>query len=67
MRTTKQQMRDEEPTIDDMRYDLAEREAMNMGVSEIIEILLNGIQGLDEMPSIEIKDEWDYYFGVDKD
>lgn len=67
MRTTKQQMRDEEPTIDDMRYDLAEREAMNMGVSEIIEILLNGIQGLDEMPSIEIKDEWNYYFGVDKD
>ena len=67
MRTTKQQMRDEEPTIDDMRYDLAEREAMNMGVSEIIEILLNGVQGLDEMPSIEIKDEWDQLFGVDKD
>lgn len=67
MRTTKQQMRDEEPTIDDMRYDLAEREAMNMGVSEIIEILLDGIQGLNEMPSIEIKDEWNYYFGVDKD
>ena len=67
MRTTKQQMRDEEPTIDDMRYDLAEEEAMNMGVSEIIEILLDGIQGLNEMPSIEIKDEWNYYFGVDKD
>jgi hypothetical protein len=50
-----------------MRYDLAEREAMNMGVSEIIEILLDGIQGLNEMPSIEIKDEWNYYFGVDKD
>jgi len=65
MRTTKQQMRDEEPTIDDMRYDLAEREAMNMGVSEIIEILLNGVQGLDEMPSIEIKDEWDQLFGVE--
>lgn len=67
MRTTERQMRDEEPTIDDMRYDLAEREAMNMGVSEIIEILLDGIQGLNEMPSIEIKDEWNYYFGVDKD
>jgi hypothetical protein len=67
MRTTKQQMRDEEPTIDDMRYDLAEREAMNMGVSEVIEILLNGIQGLDEMPDIEVKDEWEYYFKVDKD
>jgi hypothetical protein len=67
MRTTEQQKRDEEPTIDDMRYDLAERDAMNMGVSEIIEILLDGIQGLNEMPSIEIKDEWNYYFGVDKD
>jgi hypothetical protein len=65
--TTEQQKRDEEPTIDDMRYDLAEREAMNMGVSEIIEILINGIQGLDEMPDIEVKDEWDYYFKVDKD
>jgi hypothetical protein len=67
METTEQQKRDEEPTIDDMRYDLAEREAMNMGVSEIIEILINGIQGLDEMPDIEVKDEWDYYFKVDKD
>jgi hypothetical protein len=67
MKTTEQQKRDEEPTIDDMRYDLAEREAMNMGVSEIIEILINGIQGLDEMPDIEVKDEWDYYFKVDKD
>ena len=67
MRTTDQQMRDEEPTIDDMRYDLAEQEAMNMGVSEIIEILLNGVQGLDEMDDIAIRDEWDYYFGVDKD
>lgn len=58
---------EQEPTIDDMRYDLAEREAMNMGVSEVIEILLNGIQGLDEMPDIEVKDEWEYYFKVDKD
>jgi hypothetical protein len=67
MRTTERKKRDEEPTIDDMRYDLAEREAMNMGVSEIIEILINGTQGLDEMPDIEVKDEWDYYFKVDKD
>lgn len=58
---------EQEPTIDDMRYDIAEREAMNMGVSEVIEILLNGIQGLDEMPDIEVKDEWEYYFKVDKD
>jgi len=67
MRTTNQQMRDEEPTIDDMRYDLAEREAMNMGVSEVIQLLLDGFQGLDEMDDIEIRDEWERYFGVDKD
>ena len=67
MRTTDQQMRDEEPTIDDMRYDLAEREAMNMGVSEVIQLLLDGFQGLDEMDDIEIRDEWERYFGVDKD
>ena len=67
MRTTDQQMRDEEPTIDDMRYDLAEREAMNMGVSEVIQLLLDGFQGLDEMDDIEIRDEWERYFSVDKD
>ena len=42
MRTTDRQLRDDndKPDLDTMRYDLAEREAMNMGVSEIIEILL---------------------------
>ena len=35
MRTTEQQTRDDkQPDIDTMRYDLAEREAMNMPVSE---------------------------------
>lgn len=67
MRTTKQKMREEEPTIDDMRYDLAEREAMNMGVSEVIQLLLDGFRGLDEMDDIEIRDEWERYFSVDKD
>jgi hypothetical protein len=67
MRTTKEQQREEQPSIDDMRYDLAEREAMNMGVSEIIEMLLDGVQGLNEIPAIEIKDEWNLTFGVDKD
>jgi hypothetical protein len=64
MRTTKEQQRDEdkEPSIDDMRYDLAEREAMNMNVSEIIDLLLDGCIGLNEMPSIEIKDEWNQVF-----
>jgi hypothetical protein len=63
MRTTEFQTRDEEPTIDDMRYDLAEQEAMNMGTGQIIEMLLNGVQGLNEIPDIEIKDEWNSIFG----
>ena len=65
MRTTEQQSRDddEEIDMDTMRYDLAEREAMNMSVSEIIELLINGCQGLDEIPDIEIKDEWNEIFG----
>ena len=53
----------ENPHIDDMRYDLAEQEAMNMNVSEIIDMLLEGVQGLNEIPDIEIKDEWNQIFG----
>ena len=67
MRTTEFQSREGETTIDDMRYDLAEQEAMNMSVGQIIEILLDGVQGLNEIPDIEIKDEWNSIFGVDKD
>ena len=63
MRTTERQCRKGEPTIDDMRYDLAEHEAMNMNVGQIIEILLDGVQGLNEIPNIEIKDEWNQLFG----
>ena len=63
MRVTERQCREGEPTIDDMRYDLAEQEAMNMGTEEIINLLLHGVQGLDEIPSIEIKDEWNQLFG----
>jgi hypothetical protein len=68
MRTTEQQSRgdDEEPDMDTMRYDLAEREAMNMSVSEIIELLINGCEGLDEMPDIEVRDEWNEIFGEEK-
>ena len=68
MRTTEQQSRgdNEEPDMDTMRYDLAEREAMNMSVSEIIELLINGCEGLDEMPDIEVKDEWNEIFGEEK-
>ena len=67
MRTTEFQSREGEPTIDDMRYDLAEQEAMNISVGHIIEILLDGVQGLNEIPDIEIKDEWNSIFGVDND
>ena len=63
MRTTDRQSRESEPTIDDMRYDLAEAEAMNMGVGQIIDLLLDGVQGLNEIPDIEIKDEWNQIFG----
>ena len=63
MRTTERQSRDEEPTIDDMRYDLAEQEAMNMNTGQIIELLLNGFEGLDEISDLEIEDEWNQLFG----
>ena len=67
MRTTEFQSREGEPTIDDMRYDIAEQDAMNMNTGQIIEILLDGVQGLNEIPDIEIKDEWNSIFGVDND
>jgi hypothetical protein len=66
MRTTQRELREGNPTIDEMRYDLAEQEAMNMNVGQIIEMLLDGFQGLNEIPDIEIKDEWNQIFGVDK-
>lgn len=67
MRTTKEQQRDEEASIDDMRYDLAEAEAMNMQVSDIIDLLIYGCEGLESIPDIEVRDEWNQLFGVDKD
>jgi len=66
MRTTERQCRENEPTIDDMRYDLAEQEAMNMNTGQIIELLLNGFEGLDEISDLEIEDEWNQLFGEDK-
>ena len=72
MRTTEQQTRDSKPTIDDMRYDLAEAEAMNMNISDIIDMLIYGCESLEDMPDIEVRDEWNQFFGesekdVDKD
>ena len=69
MRTTDKQLRDDndEPDLDTMRYDLAEREAMNMNTSEIIEMLLNGFEGLDLMPDEEIRYEWKEIFGKENE
>jgi hypothetical protein len=63
MRTTQRELREGNPTIDEMRYDLAEQEAMNMSVSRMIEFLINGFEGLDDLPDIEIREEWEEIFG----
>lgn len=68
MRTRDIQTRDndEAPDTDTMRYDIAEAEAMNMNVGEIIQLLLDGCVGLNETPAIEVKDEWNQIFGESK-
>ena len=63
MRVTEKQLREGEPTIDDMRHDLAEREAMNMDTSEVIEMLLEGFVGLENFDDIDIREEWEKLFG----
>jgi hypothetical protein len=63
MRTTKKQLRDGEPTIDDMRQDLAEQEADTLQHSDIMELLLSGFEGLENMDDIDIRDEWNNLFG----
>ena len=63
MRTTEKQLRDGAPTINEMRNDLAEQEAMTLQTSDVIELLLNGFEGLENMPDIEIRDEWNTLFG----
>ena len=63
MRTTEKQLRQHEPNIDEMRFDLAEREAMRTEVSDIITMLIYGVEGLEDMPDIEIRDAWEDTFG----
>ena len=65
MRTTERELREGNPTIDDMRRDLAEQEAMNMPVSQIIELLVEGFEGLDSISDLEIREEWENTFGED--
>ncbi len=67
MRTTEKQLREGEPTIDEMRHDLAEREAMDMDTSEVIEILLEGYVGLENFDDIDIRDEWEKLFGEENE
>ena len=63
MRTTQRELREGNPTIDEMRHDLAEQEAMNMSVSQMIEFLINGFEGLDMIEDGEIREEWEQVFG----
>ena len=63
MRTTERQLREGKPTIDDMRQDLAEQEADTLQHSDIMELLLNGFEGLENMEDIDIRDEWTQLFG----
>ena len=66
MRTTERQLREGNPTIDDMRHDLAEQEADTLQHSDIMELLLNGFEGLENMDDIEIRDEWNALFGEEQ-
>ena len=63
MITTQKELREGNPTIEEMRYDLAEHEAMNMSVSQIIEHLVDGFEGLDNLPDLEIREDWEQIFG----
>jgi hypothetical protein len=46
-----------------MREDLAEQEADTLQHSDIMELLLNGFEGLENMPDIDIREEWNALFG----
>lgn len=63
MITTQRELREGNPDYDEMRDDIAEHLAMNMSVSEIITLLLDGCVGLNETPDLEIKDDWEETFG----
>ena len=54
-------------TVDEMRFDLAEREAVNMDAGEVIEMLLDGFVGLDNFDDIDIREEWEKLFGEKED
>ena len=53
---------EEEIDVDDMRYELAEQSAMNMSVGQIVEILLDGVEGLYDVADIDIIEEYNQLF-----
>ena len=65
MRTTARAITRERESyrVDEMRRDLAEAEAMNMSSSEMMRMFIEGFEGLDEIPDIEIREEWEQVFG----
>lgn len=67
MRTTERQTRDHEPSVDEMRHDIAERELQFFldNPSDLIELLKHGCVGLEERADIEIRDEYSRIFGED--
>ena len=62
MRTTDRQLREDAPTIEEMRWDIAEHEAMNLQTKDVIDYLYYGFDGLEHKPEIEIRDEWNMLF-----
>lgn len=57
-------MSEEDIDTDDMRYELAEREAMNMNVADIINLLVEGYEGLDNISDIDIIEEYEKVFNT---
>ena len=60
-------MSEEEIDVDDMRYELAEREVMNMNTADIINLIIEGYEGLDSIADIDIIEEYNNVFKFDKD
>ena len=60
MRVTQRQLREGEPTIDEMRHDLAERDAVDMDVSQVTDLLveLDRTNYDDE----DIREQWEDIF-----
>ena len=67
MKVLSRHTREGEPTIEDMRRDLAEQETETLldNPSDLTELLLNGFEGLENLPDIEIRDEHNQIFGED--